>query len=123
MESVGNIRNPLPQVVLEEILQLCGKLYSGWPTPNNNLNYHRVLDMTQVTQYHTSDNECAHHVKKAFLLLGRLILEHGCLNAVHHLLADLLRVTNLLQEACMLLDTWNAYQPHRLVSRCLSAVK
>jgi len=37
MEIIGNIRNPLLQVILEEILQLCRKLNTGRSTSNNNL--------------------------------------------------------------------------------------
>jgi hypothetical protein len=44
MERVGNVRNPLAQVVLEKVLQLCGELDSGWSTSDDNLKY-RMLDM------------------------------------------------------------------------------
>jgi hypothetical protein len=37
MKSVGNIRNPFPQVVLKEILKFRGKLDTSWSTSDNNL--------------------------------------------------------------------------------------
>jgi len=39
MEGIGNIRNPLPQVVLEEILELRSKLDTRRTTSDDNLGY------------------------------------------------------------------------------------
>jgi hypothetical protein len=44
-------------------------------------------------------------VQKSLDFLLRLILEHSGLDAVHDALANLLRVTDFLQEAGVLLDT------------------
>lgn len=59
----------------------------------------------------------SNHVQKAFLFLLGLILEHGTLNAVHDLFADLLGIRNLLQEACILFDSGNAYRTVRKENR------
>ena len=105
VERVGDLRNPLAQVILEKVLELCGKLDSGWASANNDL-----VDCQRPGL--TARRTCrgTNHVQQAFLLLLRLIPEHGTLDAVHDLLADLLRILNLLQEASVLLDSGNAYQ-------------
>jgi hypothetical protein len=47
-------------------------------------------------------------VEKTLDLILSLILEHGGLDAIHDTLADVLRITDLLQEARVLADTLDA---------------
>lgn len=80
-EVANNLRNPLLEVVLEEILKLASEFDTSGAT--------------------TDDN----HVQQTLDLLGALVLESGSLTAVHDALANLLSVADLLQEAAVFLDT------------------
>lgn len=84
MKIVLDLRNPLEQIFLEEILELAGEFDTGGAT--------------------TDDN----HVQKTFDLFRGLILEGGGLDTVHNLLADPLSIANFLQETSMFADTRDA---------------
>lgn len=81
LEVLLDFRNPLLQVILEEVLQLTGELDTSRATTNHN------------------------HVEKTLDFVFSLVLEHSSLNAVHDALADLLSIVDLLQEAGVLPDT------------------
>lgn len=87
MEVLMNIRDPLFQILIEEILQLARELNSRRTSSNDN------------------------HVQQALDFLLRLSLEHGRLDTVHDTLADVLRIANFLQEARILSDSRDAYTP------------
>jgi len=81
LEAVANLRDQLLDILLEEVAKLSSELDTGRATTNND------------------------HVHQTVDLLLRLTLERSSLNTVHNLLADLLGVTNLLEEAAVLTDT------------------
>lgn len=81
MEVVLDLRNPLLEILLEEVLELTSELDTGRSTANHD------------------------HVQQTLHFLFSLVLEDSSLDAVHDTLADLLGVTNFLQEARVLSDT------------------
>lgn len=80
VEVVLDLGNPLFKIIVEEVLDLTSELDTSGTT--------------------TDDN----HVQKSLDLLFSLILEHGGLDTVHDALADLLGITDFLQEARVFLD-------------------
>lgn len=75
LELVADFGNPLPDVLVEEVLEFAGEFDTGWATTDND------------------------HVQEALNFLGRLVLECRGLDAIHDLGTDALGIANLLQEA------------------------
>lgn len=86
MEVVLNLRNPLPQILFEEVLEFTSKLDTGRATANDN------------------------HVEKSLDFFFGLVLERSRLDTVHDALADLLGVTDFLQKARVVLDSGDAWK-------------
>merc|ERR1712093_166858 len=84
LELVTNLRNPLLDILVEEVLELTGEF---------------------DTSRSTTDN---HHVKQTLNLFWGLVLEGSSLHAVHNLLANSLSITNFLQEARVFSNTRDA---------------
>lgn len=85
LEVLLDLRNPLLEILLEEVLDLTSELNTSGAT--------------------TDDN----HVQKTLDLILSLILEDSGLDTVHDTRTDLLGISDLLQEARVLLDTLDAY--------------
>lgn len=83
LEIRRDLRNPLLQVALKEVLEFAGKLDSSRATTDND------------------------HMEQSFDLLGALILEGRGLATVHDALPDVLSIPDFLEEARVLLDTGN----------------
>lgn len=98
VEVVLDLGNPLLQVLLEEVLDLTGELDTGGTTANHD------------------------HVQQTLDLFICLVLEDSRLDAVHNALADLLGVTDLLQEARVLLHTGDAWKM-RLTNNSFSHIE
>jgi hypothetical protein len=96
VEVVLDLRQPLLQIRVEEVLELSGEFDTCWPAAYND------------------------HVQQALLLVIRLVLEGGRLTAVHDAGTDALSVSDLLQEQAVLAHAGNAWglvsyaKPHGL---------
>ena len=75
VEVIGDFRNPLLKILLEEILEFTSKFNTSGTSTNDD------------------------HVEKALSFFRRLVFEASCLNAVHDALADLLSIADFFQEA------------------------
>lgn len=84
LEARADVGDQLLDVLFEKVLELASELNASGATANDD------------------------HVHETVNLLGSLALEGGSLNAVHDLLADLLGVANLLEEAAVLPDAGDA---------------
>ncbi len=80
MEVIDDFWDPFFEVLLEEVLKFAGK-----------------FDACGTAAYD-------HHMEEPFALLGRLVFESGGFDAIHDPFADLLGISDLLQETGMLLD-------------------
>ena len=84
LEARANLGNQLLDVLLEKVLQFTGELDTSRSTTDYN------------------------HVHQTVNLRRALALEGSSLNAIHDLLANLLSIVNLLEEAAVFADAGNA---------------
>ena len=83
VEILLDVGDPLPQVLVEEILKLAGKLNTCGSTANYN------------------------HVKKSFNLVWILVFEGGGFAAVHNAFPDPLGIADFFQEQTVFSYTRN----------------